>query len=52
VSNTFLNAKIKSISPYGLIVIKFFEELDAPLYINNASLKYNYTNLDIQLKPF
>ncbi len=51
-AKTYLSAKIKSINPYGLIVIKFYEELDTPLYINNASLKYNSTNLDIRLKPF
>ena len=48
----FLSAKIKSINPFGLISIKFFEELDTPLFINNASLKFNLTNIDIQLKPF
>jgi hypothetical protein len=46
------NAKIQSINPYGLIVIKFFETLDTPLYINNASIKFNSTNIDVMLKPF
>jgi hypothetical protein len=26
--------------------------LDTPLYINNASLKFNLTNIHIQLMPF
>jgi hypothetical protein len=48
----YLSAKIQSINPYGLIIIKFFEALDTPLFINNASLKYNYTNIEVRLKPF
>jgi len=48
----YLSAKIQSINPYGLIVIKFLETLDTPLFIKNASLKFNSTNIDVQLKPF
>jgi hypothetical protein len=48
----YLSAKIKSISPYGVVVIKFNEELETPIYINNASLKFNFTNMDVRLKPF
>jgi hypothetical protein len=47
-----LSAKIKSISPYGLVVIKFNEELETPIFINNASLRFNFTNLDVTLKPY
>jgi hypothetical protein len=49
---SYLNAKIKSISPYGVVVIKFNEELNTPLFINNASLKFNFTNMVVRLKPF
>jgi hypothetical protein len=52
VTKDYLSAKIKSISPFGLISIKFFDDLDTPLYINNASLKFNSTNIDIRLIPF
>ncbi len=52
VDRSYLNAKIKSISPYGVVVIKFNEELDTPLFINNASLKLNFTNMLVRLKPF
>jgi hypothetical protein len=48
----YLSAKIQSINPYGLIIIKFFETLDTPLFTNNASLKYNSTNIEVRLKPF
>jgi hypothetical protein len=51
-TKSYLSAKIKSINSYGLIVIKFNEELDTPLYINNASLKYNSTTIEIKLKPY
>ena len=52
VAKSYLSAKIKSISPYGVVVIKFNEDLDTPLFINNASLKFNSSNIDVQLKPF
>jgi len=47
-----LSGKIQSINPYGLMIIRFNEALDTPTFINNASLKFNYTNIDIRLKPF
>jgi hypothetical protein len=52
IDKSYLSAKIKSISPYGVVVIKFSDELDTPIYINNASLKFNSSNMDVQLKPF
>jgi len=48
----YLSAKIQYINPYGLIVIKFYETLETPLLINNASLIFNSTNIDVRLKPF
>ena len=48
----YLSSKIQLINPYGLIIIRFNEALDTPIFINNASLKFNYTNIDIRLKPF
>ena len=51
-TKNYLSAKIQSISPFGLMVIKFYETLDTPLFINNASLKFNSTNIDVKLKPF
>lgn len=47
-----MSAKIKSIDPYGTMIIRFNEVLDTPIYINNASLVFNSTNIDVQLKPF
>ena len=52
IAKSYLSAKIKSISPYGVLVIKFNEELDTPLFINNASLKFNSSNIDVRLKLF
>ncbi len=52
VDRSYLSAKIKSISPYGVLVIKFNEELETPIFINNASLMFNFTNMDVKLKPY
>ncbi len=52
IAKKYLSAKIQSINPYGLMIIKFNEVLDTPLFIKNASLKVNSTKVDIRLNPF
>jgi hypothetical protein len=51
VSTGNISAKIKSINPYGVIIIRFSEILETKIFINNASLILNETNMNIRLKP-
>lgn len=46
----YLSAKIKSISPFGTLIVKFSEPLK-PIKATNYSIIFNSTNINVVLKP-